>query len=319
MLITCKITGLKIELPSYAGTSVTGVHPVLALPVSSLHRLAAKAESLSEQEIKLLFLAYLGRLPLVTIAEPIPLALINYTQAEAQLPLLVSASQSQFCKARIIPSLRLTPAAIEEGGLTGWLELLKEGITRGNINSLQPDDMTPEYLSAVSASRSRNNKAFKLMATWAIDQMLIRCPGFSDNGLKTLTQILFDKRATNLDFMQDLKGRLLDYLPENSVDNAFRKRNVIERLDDCIAEGLLVAAALGMKTQEELQEEVASIATTYTIDSVLNTAAAPAKKLQALAAITIGDTPAARTYTPEQIKTNPLLAKLASLGKLPTI
>lgn len=332
MKINCAISAIRYAMPTYAvcNDTLQGIHPILSLPLASLYKLAEHSEALAPDEFKLLWLALLVRNPLVVTREATPLNLLSLAICEQSLPLLLQASQAPAARlsAKVMPMLALCPDTIRENGLANWLEFLEEALRYGAIISRDADAQDASYMRASNAATARSGKAFKLIATWAIDQMLIRCQSFADNGLRTLTQILFDNRPSNLDFMQNLKGQLLDHLPEKSIEDSFRKRTVLERMDSCIADGLLVAQALGLKSNEYITEQASAIASTYTIDGILNSAASPAAMLTSLldtsrpdarsASLGLGNMASQplKTYSQSQIAANPLLAKLQALGKL---
>ena len=328
MQINCAITGKAIRYTTFEiPKPLEGLHPIFSLDKRALLAIAKELSEATHEESALLFLAFLAKLNTVTISSRISLDSLGQQFCEAQLPLVISACQATPQKLALLPALALTQETINEGGLISWLEFLKEGLTYGQILSLEDteNENAIQYSGAINASKKRARQNFRLVAAWGIDNMLARCPSFSQNGLRSLTQILIEGKPCNLEYMQDLKGRLLDYLPENSPDNSFRKGLILERVDSCIADALLISASLGLHTAQELETQVAAIASTYTIEGMLNTAAAPTKQIKTLQAIAAhqaaqaaqaAQTVQVKSYTLAQIEANPLLAKLYALGKI---
>lgn len=325
MQIKCMVTNKAIKYQSFnIPNQIAGLHPVLTLELPSLLKLTEGLEETTHEEAAILLLAFLGKLPIVKISSAINLDSLGQQFCEAQLPLAISACQASPAKLSLLPALNLNQSTIDDGGLISWLELLREGLTYGAILSLEDteDEKAEHFSAAISASKKRAKQNFRLVAAWAIDAMLLRCPNFSANGLRSLTQILIEARPCNLEYMQDIKGRLLDYLPETSPDNAFRKGLILERIDSCIAEALLISASLGLHTTQEIEAQASAIASTYTIEGLLNTAAAPTKALKTLQAISshqasqAAKPKQAKSYTLEQILANPLLSKLYDSGKI---
>lgn len=323
MRIQCQLTGITVgysSLPLADNSPLVGHHPIFTLSHAQLLRVASELDNPNAVDSALLFLAFLVRLPTVQVTSKIAPDSISPQLAETSLPLLITANNAPSWKICGLPQLALSQDCIVAGGLHSWLDLLREGLQYGSITSQRPDDeQEPAVRAAIFASDRRTKVSFKLTISWAIDNMLIRCPGFSTNGLRSLTQILQTGTPVNLEYMYDLKGRILDHLPENTSDNAYRKRLVIEKIDTCIADALLLSATLGLHTPQEIAGMAADMASTYTVEGVVNSAALPAKKLaqvaQVLAApakpVVIGPK---RTYTPEEIKANPMLTKLREKG-----
>lgn len=323
MQIKCVVTGKQFIYNNFPDSkNIAGLHPILTLSKVQLLKIAAQSLELNAEDNALLFLAFASKLTSVEICPPISLDSLGSQFTSANLPLLISACQAMPSRFASIPSLRLSQDCINDGGLIGWLELLQEGLKYGSILSVEADqDNEIDFAKAITASRKRNVNSFKLVWAWALDNMLIRCPEFKVNGFRTLDSILSNGKPTGLAYMQDLKGRLLDYLPENSADFAFRKRLVIERVDSCIAEALKISAIMGLQTDKQITTIAAKIASTYSIDGVANAAAAPTKALKELETFMQGRkvseaNESTKVYPLAKIESNPMLKRLYEQGKI---
>lgn len=322
----CSISGMPLGVPLQGiSGAFAGLHPIFTLSRGQVLRMAAQLESLPSDSTWLLFLAICRQVPgkrliFTSTISPQHLPADLITRA---LPVLLQSMQVPgHVLEKVVPAFLLNEKTLETGNaFFNWLTLLDEYLTYKKLLSVDTP-LEQEHVRAIQAARARKGRAFQNIANWAIDQMLLRCADFQSNGLRTLQGILLDSKPANLEYMQDLKGRMLDYLPERTVDDALRKRTAIEKVDAVLADALLIEQALGGTSASRINELAGQIASTYTIKGVLNSAALPAATIRTVVELAgtgpgiSAEQSTKKTYSQAQISASPMLQRMLAAGKI---
>lgn len=147
------------------------------------------------------------------------------------------------------------------------------------------------------AQKMQFSKVLQSTAMWASEVLTIRCTSWGQQAHNTLLAVLSGK--THLAAARRMRDTLLDFLPEEKLQDAIRKEALVQGIDDIIASTLASFGSNDMLSPEE-REHAATLLSRYSFAPVAqggagSTVPASVQALQAMV-----NTPHAAPVAPER-------------------
>jgi hypothetical protein len=292
MNMVCRVSGLHWALPGFAGITVAAIHPLIALPLPALHKLARKHCQPADEQM--LFVAYLFQSSMVQFSAPLaPSTLHESLVAEwlPELPRIVAEVQRD---KRGLPVFHWSTET-DTTALANWLEAIDEALTdelRANRAGAYREQRAIRRVTAMRAKSAAVH--FESVLQWAAQYLFARCPEFAAcEKRKEETQEQFLKResqtlrkataelkaacsvgaanSTPLALLQMQRVRCVEFLPVNDDTQRAKVSLLLARLDAAILRKIDFLQSIGAQSPDESAELLAEIGTNYTIESTAGT------------------------------------------------
>lgn len=327
MQFSCQVTGRRFAVQEFGAVAMKTVHPVCALPLPALYKLASQ-QGTDAKEDALLFRAYLFQSGAVKFSAPITDAMLTATFITEQMPALIALCNAPAKALKQLPQLHIHKSidgSTTQTNIKAWLQECTEILQHGR-SALRSDNIA-EYRAIRRAVATRQRLAavhFSDVLEWGFAYLNKRADfgRISDaqvNSAKDdddLQRMIVSARRVAMQNLQnccnspcnepiqslkDMRALCLDYLPENDEQQLAKKDAILQRINANILVRAEFLQALGMADVDTM-ETVAKIAVSYTImsdDEVhINNAKPAAASLVNILAQTTAESSAPATPVP---------------------
>lgn len=262
LITTCPITGQKIKLPWQLETSKPQVlavaHPILYASLDELNKMQLPQD---QKQAALLFAAYLVQLPeLVTIQEPLAInhwphsAIIN---SFASLKTLVNwlALQSNVEKLlEFLPSYRNTRES-NFSHIQSWLVAVDaakaeyQNVYMRHIGDREKRLAEANFQRWLDEEKSAGRMAPKLRkARNRRDFIVAGLSGHPQPRIDLVLNVVFNPAYAEVATILTVKEFCLDFLPETRTNDYLQKTEIIQKLDQVLAQKISLADSLDIKS-----------------------------------------------------------------------
>jgi len=288
MRINCRISGLSVVVPQFAGQCIANVHPIFTMPLPALHKLARKDCSTTDES--LLLLAYVWQTGLAQFCAPLPPDSILPATVQMWLPQMPRIVDECRRSTKGLPAFHWSADKSERSSLTQWLTVLSDAIADSLRDNRSYFAREERAIRRVTAIRRRSAAMqFDSVLHWAGDYLFARCPEFGACDKRkdeTQEQFLAREERTKRRALQELKAacaigngnitplsmlkmhrtRCAEYLPTEDDNQQAKVELILARLDAAILRKIDFFQSLGAAPDSETEALLATITTNYVID-----------------------------------------------------
>lgn len=305
MILDCPVTGLKLNSKGFAANlhiTVSSIHPVIALPVTSVNKIylrGSKNGTLSEEDCKLIFCAYLYRSGLVTYGKPLPPSelSIQFVQRYMELVSRLANNKESAEKTDLLPGFNTNAGAVQLGR---WLDMINEAILAGHWRTDTGDSSysTDSYSNimeelqerkrakaAIEAARNQRERSINGIKVWC----LLYLDGIiSPISYDTVSKVINKPDVYPINAIKEVKYLCLSYLPESTHGDSIKKAELLHYLNSLIVSKaeVLMNLSTDQDDYDAYKRELEEIDNTYAIiregTSYTNSAVPVAKQVASL-------------------------------------